>query len=58
MLGADFYSLAFSPDSHTLAAGSQGGVYLYDLGNLENEPVFLSITAVCVKYFETTWCRN
>ncbi len=38
---ADFYSLAFSPDGKTLAAGSQGQVLLYSLSNLKAEPTVL-----------------
>ena len=44
MLGVDFYSLAFSPDSQTIAAGSQEEVYLYDLNDLEREPIILTPT--------------
>lgn len=40
---ADFYSLAFAPDGKTLAAGSQGKVYLYDLADLDAEPTVLTV---------------
>lgn len=43
MQTADFYSLAFAPDGKTLAAGSQGKVYLYDLADLDAEPAVLTI---------------
>jgi WD40 repeat protein len=40
---SDFYTLAFSPDGKTLAAGSRGFVYLYDLTDLEADPVALPV---------------
>ncbi len=43
-LAADFYSLSFSPDNRTLAAGTLGEALLYDLTDLEAEPLSLAVT--------------
>jgi WD40 repeat protein len=42
MQTADFYAVAFSPDGRTLAAGSEGKVFLYSLSDLTEEPTVLT----------------
>ncbi len=43
MLSADFYSLAFSPDSQVLAAGTLGEVLLYALADTSAKPASLAV---------------